>query len=103
MNTVFELRPHQRRVHGDDHCPSPAGHTISGTSQDAIGLLGHLGTLLAHLAGMRNANCRTMVLLWFNTSRQLSTTQPLAHSPAPSGMGERTGEKKPSWVNIKTV
>ncbi|KAK4815525.1 hypothetical protein QYF61_003217 [Mycteria americana] len=34
---------------GDDHFPSPAGHTISNTSQDAIGLLGHLGTLPAHI------------------------------------------------------
>ncbi|KAK4825882.1 hypothetical protein QYF61_003156 [Mycteria americana] len=48
-NTVFEVRPHQCRVQGHDHFPSPAGHTISDTSQDAIGLLGHLGTLLAHI------------------------------------------------------
>ncbi|KAK4818805.1 hypothetical protein QYF61_019734 [Mycteria americana] len=34
---------------GDNHFPSPAGHTIVDTSQDAIGLLGHLGTLLAHI------------------------------------------------------
>ena len=27
----------------------PAHHTIPDTSQDAIGLLGHLGTLLAHI------------------------------------------------------
>ncbi|KAK4832875.1 hypothetical protein QYF61_025971 [Mycteria americana] len=39
-NTAFE---------GDDHFPSPAGHTISDTSQDGVGLLGHLGTLLAHV------------------------------------------------------
>ncbi|KAK4815884.1 hypothetical protein QYF61_009935, partial [Mycteria americana] len=49
LNTVFEVRPHQCRVQGHDHCPSPAGHAISDTSQDAIGFLGHLGTLLAHL------------------------------------------------------
>ncbi|KAK4807165.1 hypothetical protein QYF61_024285 [Mycteria americana] len=49
LNTVFEVRPHQCRVQGDDHFPSPAGHTISDTSQDAIGLLGHLGTLPAHV------------------------------------------------------
>ncbi|KAK4830184.1 hypothetical protein QYF61_008975 [Mycteria americana] len=48
LNTVFEVRPHQCRVQGDDRFPSPAGHMISDTSQDAIGLLGHLGTLLAH-------------------------------------------------------
>ncbi|KAK4825477.1 LOW QUALITY PROTEIN: hypothetical protein QYF61_027632 [Mycteria americana] len=36
-------------VEGYDHFPTPAGHTISHTRQDAIGLLGHLGTLLAHV------------------------------------------------------
>ncbi|KAK4826007.1 hypothetical protein QYF61_003780 [Mycteria americana] len=49
LNTVFKVQPHQCRVQGHDHFPSPAGHTISDTSQDAIGLLGHLGTLLAHI------------------------------------------------------
>ncbi|KAK4824605.1 hypothetical protein QYF61_016874 [Mycteria americana] len=36
-------------VKGDDHFPSPAGHTIPDTSQDDIGFLGHLGTLPAHV------------------------------------------------------
>ncbi|KAK4831037.1 hypothetical protein QYF61_014969, partial [Mycteria americana] len=49
LNTVFEVRRHQCRVQGHDHFPGPAGHTISDTSQDAVGLLGHLGTLLAHI------------------------------------------------------
>ncbi|KAK4829130.1 hypothetical protein QYF61_002209 [Mycteria americana] len=49
LNTVFEVRPHQCRVQGHDHFPSPAGHTIFDTSQDAIGFLGRLGTLLAHI------------------------------------------------------
>ncbi|KAK4807213.1 hypothetical protein QYF61_024333 [Mycteria americana] len=49
LNTVFEVQPHQCRVQGHDHFPSPAGHTIFDTSQDAIGFLGHLGTLLAHI------------------------------------------------------
>ncbi|KAK4811009.1 hypothetical protein QYF61_015713 [Mycteria americana] len=44
LNTVFEYR-----VQGHDHFPSPPGHTIFDTSQDAIGFLGHLGTLLAHI------------------------------------------------------
>ena len=43
------MRPHQCRVHGQDYFPSPAHHTIPDTSQDAVGLLGHLGTLLAHI------------------------------------------------------
>ncbi|KAK4831972.1 hypothetical protein QYF61_020355 [Mycteria americana] len=54
LNTGFEVRPHQCRVQGHDHCPSPAGHTISDTSQDAIGFLGHLGTLLAHIQAAVN-------------------------------------------------
>ncbi|KAK4828223.1 hypothetical protein QYF61_024718 [Mycteria americana] len=49
LNTVFEVRPHQCRVQGHGHFPSPAGHTIPDTSQDAVGFLGHLGTLLAHV------------------------------------------------------
>ncbi|KAK4830681.1 hypothetical protein QYF61_012850, partial [Mycteria americana] len=47
LNTGFEVQPHQCRVQGHDHFHSPAGHTIFDTSQDAIGFLGHLGTLLA--------------------------------------------------------
>jgi len=31
------------------HLHTPAGHTIPDRSQDAAGLLGHLGTLLAHV------------------------------------------------------
>ncbi|KAK4829782.1 LOW QUALITY PROTEIN: hypothetical protein QYF61_006581 [Mycteria americana] len=49
LNTVFEVRPHQCRVQGHNHFPSPAGCTIPDTSQDTIGLLGHLGTLPAHI------------------------------------------------------
>ncbi|KAK4830578.1 hypothetical protein QYF61_011756 [Mycteria americana] len=54
LNTVFEVRPHQCRVQGHDHFPSPAGHAIFHTSQDAIGFLGHLGTLLAHIQAAVN-------------------------------------------------
>ncbi|KAK4827707.1 LOW QUALITY PROTEIN: hypothetical protein QYF61_020985 [Mycteria americana] len=49
LNTVFEVQPYQCRVRGHNHFPTPAGHTIPDTSQDAINLLGHLGTLLAHI------------------------------------------------------
>ncbi|KAK4817644.1 hypothetical protein QYF61_023234 [Mycteria americana] len=54
LNTVFEVRPHQCRVQGDHHFPTPAGHAIFDTSQDAIGFLGHLGTLLAHIQAAVN-------------------------------------------------
>jgi len=47
-NTVHEVRPHQCRVKGHNHLTAPAGHTNPDTSQDAVGLLVHLGTLLMH-------------------------------------------------------
>ncbi|GAB0179134.1 hypothetical protein GRJ2_000378700 [Grus japonensis] len=49
LNTALKVQPHQCRVQGNDHFPSAAGHTIPDTSQDAVGRLGHLGTLLAHI------------------------------------------------------
>jgi len=49
LNTVYEVQPHQCRVQGHDHLPTPAGHTIPDTSQGAIGLLGLPSTLLAHV------------------------------------------------------
>ncbi|KAK4827917.1 hypothetical protein QYF61_022365, partial [Mycteria americana] len=52
LNTVFE---------GDNHFPSPAGHTISDTSQDAVGFLGHLGTLLAHIQLAVNQNPQVLL------------------------------------------
>ncbi|KAK4830661.1 LOW QUALITY PROTEIN: hypothetical protein QYF61_012541, partial [Mycteria americana] len=45
LNTGFE---------GHDHFPTPAGHAIFDTSQNAIGFLGHLGTLLAHIQAAVN-------------------------------------------------
>jgi len=48
LNTVLQVQPHQCQVQGHDPLPTPAGHTIPDPSQDAVGLLGHLSTLLAH-------------------------------------------------------
>ena len=41
---------------------SLAGNTISDTSQDAIGLLGHLGTLLAHVQSSVNQHPQVHLL-----------------------------------------
>jgi len=49
LNTLLQVRPHQCRVQGHNHLLPPAGHTIPDTSQDAVGLLGHLGILFAHV------------------------------------------------------
>ncbi|KAK4812342.1 hypothetical protein QYF61_017119 [Mycteria americana] len=61
LNTVFEVQPHQCRVQGDDHFPSPAGHAIFDTSQDAIGFLGCLGTLLAHIQAAVNQHPQVLL------------------------------------------
>ncbi|KAK4827985.1 hypothetical protein QYF61_022687 [Mycteria americana] len=63
LNTVFEVRPHQCRVQGHDHFPTPAGHAIFDTSQDAIGFLGHLGTLLAHIQAAVNQHAQVLFCL----------------------------------------
>ncbi|KAK4820051.1 hypothetical protein QYF61_017897 [Mycteria americana] len=63
LNTVFEVRPHQCRVQGHDHFPTPAGHTVPDTSQDAIGFLGHLGTLLAHIQAAVNQHSQVLFCL----------------------------------------
>ncbi|KAK4827472.1 hypothetical protein QYF61_018708 [Mycteria americana] len=60
LNTVFEVRPHQCRVQGHDHFPTPAGHTIPDTSQDAVGFLGHLGTLPAHVQPSVNQHSQVL-------------------------------------------
>ncbi|KAK4828264.1 hypothetical protein QYF61_024871 [Mycteria americana] len=61
LNTVFEVRPHQCRVQGHNHFPSPAGHAIFDTGQDAIGLLGRLGTLLAHIQAAVNKHPQVLL------------------------------------------
>ncbi|KAK4826362.1 hypothetical protein QYF61_007956, partial [Mycteria americana] len=61
LNTVFEVRPHQCRVQGHDRFPSPAGHAIFDTSQDAIGFLGRLGTLLAHIQAAVNKHPQVLL------------------------------------------
>ncbi|KAK4810864.1 hypothetical protein QYF61_008836 [Mycteria americana] len=73
LNTVFQVQPHQCRVQGHDHFPSPAGHTIPDTSQDAFGFLGHLGTLLAHIQAAVNQHSQVLF--------HLAAFQPLFPKP----------------------
>ncbi|KAK4825179.1 hypothetical protein QYF61_024659 [Mycteria americana] len=64
LNTVFE---------GHNHFPSPAGHAIFDTSQDAIGFLGRLGTLLAHIQAAVNKHAQVLLCQ--------AAFQPLFHKP----------------------
>ncbi|TRZ08524.1 hypothetical protein HGM15179_018581 [Zosterops borbonicus] len=54
LDIVLKVWPHQCQIHGKNHFRSPSGHTIPDTGQDAIGLLGHLGTLLSHIQSAIN-------------------------------------------------
>ena len=49
LYTVLEVCPQQGSVQRDDLFLDPPGSVISDTRQDAIGLLGHLSTLLAYV------------------------------------------------------
>ncbi|KAJ7395241.1 hypothetical protein BTVI_157115 [Pitangus sulphuratus] len=49
LDTILKVLPHLCQVQWKNHFPGPAGHTITDTRHDAIGLLGHLGTPLAHV------------------------------------------------------
>ena len=73
LNMVLKVRP-QCRVQRNDHFPAPTGITISDTSQDAIGLLGHLGTLLAHVQSSVNQ--------YFQVCFLYTVFQPLCPKPA---------------------
>ncbi|KAK4810645.1 hypothetical protein QYF61_007382 [Mycteria americana] len=63
LNTVFEVQPHQCQLQGHNHFPSPAGHAIFDTSQDAMGFLGSLGTLLAHIQAAVNQHAQVLLCL----------------------------------------
>jgi len=63
----------ESRVQGDNHFPSPAGHTASYSSQDAVGLPGHPSTLLDHI--QPTSHQYSQVLL------RLAALQPLISQP----------------------
>ncbi|KAK4821380.1 hypothetical protein QYF61_018918 [Mycteria americana] len=66
LNTAFE---------GDNHFPTPAGHAIFDTSQDAIGFFGHLGTLPAHIQPAVNQHSQ---VLFHQTAFQPLFPKPVA-------------------------
>ena len=49
LNTVIKVQSHQCPRQGNNHFPSPAGHAFSDKTQEAIGLLRHLDTLVVHV------------------------------------------------------
>jgi len=75
LNIVLEVWLHQCQLHRDNYLPNPSDYTISNTSQDAIGFLSHLGTLLAHLQPAVD-QCPQMLL--FCTAFQPLCSKPVA-------------------------
>lgn len=49
LNTTLKVWSDQHCIPVDNDFPSPTGHAISDAGQDGIGILGHLGTALAHV------------------------------------------------------
>jgi len=60
---------------GNDHLPDAAGNTITDTTQDANGILGHLGTLLVHVQPSINQHPHVHFLY---TAFQTLSTKPVA-------------------------
>ena len=56
LNTAYKTWSNQCCLQGHNNLCHPAGHSISDTGQDAIGLLGCLGTLLAHVYSPADRN-----------------------------------------------
>ena len=73
LYTALKVQPHQSWVQRDNHLPAPAGNTISDTSQDAIGLLGHLGrrhilmqVTMKSTLGIQNKQTKTPTFILLN-------------------------------------
>ncbi|KAK4832701.1 hypothetical protein QYF61_025162 [Mycteria americana] len=104
LNTGFEVWPHQCRVQGHDHCPSPAGHTIPDTRQNAVCFLGHLGTLPAHIQLAVNPDWRVQKQLQTDNVRGISIsamTQMVVVAPGNQWGGD--GEKHPWQEEHRTA
>ncbi|KAJ7419506.1 integral membrane protein dgcr2 idd [Pitangus sulphuratus] len=54
------MQPHQCHIQRNNHFHGPAGHTICDISQVAFGLLGHLGTGLAHVQFAANKHTKVL-------------------------------------------
>jgi len=74
-NTVLEVHPEQWQVQRNDHLPAPANCTVSDTSQNVIGLLGHLVTLLAYVQPSVNQQSQ---ILFLCTAFQPLSPKPVA-------------------------
>jgi len=48
LDTIFQMQSHQGSVKREENQSRPTNHTSSNTPQDATGLLGQKGTVLAH-------------------------------------------------------
>ena len=98
QNTVIKVQPHQCRAQGSDPFPVPAGHAMADTSQDAIGLLGHLGTLLAPVQLAGNHPPRSLSdWLWMSEDVPEDEKSEAWGSPAAPSRMASVGESS-SWV-----
>ncbi|PKU46157.1 hypothetical protein llap_3538 [Limosa lapponica baueri] len=97
LDTVLNVQPHQSRVQRDDLFPSPAGHTVSAKSQNAIGLLGYLGTLLAHV--QLAVNQHLQVLFYQAAFQPLYSNTVVFHG----GVVTQVQDPAPGLVELHTI
>ncbi|KAK4823524.1 hypothetical protein QYF61_003033 [Mycteria americana] len=101
LNTVVEVRPHQCRVQGHNHFPTPAGHAIFDTSQGAVGLLGHLGTLLAHIQAAVDQHPQ---VLFYQAAFQPLFPKPVAlHGVAVAQCNRSEDHNSDCWMRLHAL
>ncbi|KAJ7427105.1 hypothetical protein WISP_09686 [Willisornis vidua] len=98
LDMRFKVWLHQCPVQGYNHCCDPAGHSFPDVSQDGSGLLGHLGTLVAHVQQMMTSISRS-----FSAGQLSSHSSPsiIMHSEESIAYSPTTGTDHHGhgWVN----
>ena len=94
------MGPHQGSVEGKENLPQPAGHTPLNAPQDAIGLLGCQGTLLAH--GQPVIPQDTQVPLRRAALQQVHPKPALMHEVVPPQAQEFSEKSLVQWVMMIT-
>ena len=62
LDTVLQVRFHERRVEKQKHLPRPAGHTSLDATQDTVGPLGCKRTLPALVESLINQHSEILLL-----------------------------------------
>ena len=81
LDVGLQVGPHKGRAEGDNHLPPPAAHSSLDAAQDAVGLLGCMCSLLAHVEHFMQQNpqvllCRAALNEFFSQPIPMSGISP---------------------------